>query len=476
MRALFLTVIIIAIAIWLTPFIVENPVLIAVAAVSLALLILASTNIEAGLLILLFVIPFSRQVSLAEAGGGAPVDFGSDDFFIVCLFIIWLVYLGKSKQAPFVASPLTWPFLAYFGACLLSFIPMMMSGKGYPVLSFLHLVKWYEYVFIYFVLVKYLERRDQVIRFLILALVSCALVAIFQAAQITIGIFTGKTTGFTKWATSSFESNGILGAFYVFFLSIVVSLLVRVRRPKIRILLIIFAGLLSFTLFYTFARAAYLGMVVSLMVLGFFHRRRALFLGIIMLCLLPAVFSRAVSKRVAMTVHIDAKQMRQMQYQNLTGKIPYQSQKRLQLILDQSSRERLINWARSRNIVYHHPVFGTGYWSGRYLGTFGFSTAHNFYLTVLIETGILGLLTFLWMGWSLVSRPLFFSYRTKDPLYDALGKGFAAGFTGILVHCFFGETFEAFRLTGPLWMMAGVVFAAIRIDESRQNIPESTQF
>ena len=63
------------------------------------------------------------------------------------------------------------------------------------------------------------------------------------------------------------------------------------------------------------------------------------------------------------------------------------------ITLDESSLERLSNWALARRLVYHNPLFGVGYWNQRFLGAFGFSTVHNFFLALLIDTGILGLLS-----------------------------------------------------------------------------------
>lgn len=455
----------------LGPVIVQAPLVILAAIFGAFLLVLALTNFEVGLMLLLFIIPLSVQVNVQNIKGGAPVDVGADDFFIFCLFMIWLVYLAKTKQAPFAVNPLTWPFLLYFGACLLSFLPLIFSGKGKISLSFLHLLKWYEYVFIYFVVVKCLENRGQIIRFTVLSIASCAFIAGVQVLQILFGLTHGEAEAeLGTFAMSSFESNGILGAFYVFFLSIVLSFWVSSKETGKKLLLLALALLLSVTLFYTYARAAYLGMVVSMIVLGFLYRKRFLFISILLLLLSPAFFSKAVSERISMTVKVDTRTLADMGYRTPhAGHYTFGS-KAIQL--DESSYSRLLAWAKAKNLIYQHPLFGTGYWSVRYLGVFGFSTAHNHYVTVLVETGVLGFLSFLAICAALLFNTVAFARTTRDPFYHALAKGVAAGFIGILVHSFFGESFESFRLTGPLWIMAGIVFAAKRIEQMSYQAPE----
>ena len=474
MKFIILALILLSAAVWLVPAFLENPAFIIAVLGAGILMIISITNFETGLLLLLLVIPLASQANLGAAGG-APVDFGTDDFFIFCLFLVWLVYLGKTKQAPFVENPLTWPFLSYLAACLISFIPMIAIRTTQPVLSLLHLVKWYEYVFIYFVLVKCLETRDQIERFAALAVGSSVLIAVMDAGEIVMGTP-------AKWATASFESNGILGAFYLFFMNIAISFLVEMKGARLRAVLAASIALLTFGLFNTGARAAYLGAVVSVIVLGLLHRKQWLFLAILAMLAVPALWNKVVTEEISKTFTMDAAKFRQDRYQDvgsyrlnmLSGR--YRPGTTLQL--DVSSAERFIQWKKARNQIYRNPIIGTGYWSGRFIGVFRFTTAHSFYLTLLIETGAIGFLAFMWLAWSLLYHSWVFSRRTLDPFYSALAKGFASGFTGILVHCFFGETFEAFRLTGPLWMTAGILFAAKRLDESGRGtgLPEEPAF
>ena len=471
MPGVLLILLILMAGFFLAPTVIKAPVAIVAVGVGSFFLFLLLTNFEFGLMLILFVIPFSVQANLGSVAAGMPIDIGIDDFFIFCLFVTWLVYLGKTRQSPFVSTPFTWPFMAYLVACILSFLPMMASGKGSIGLSTLHLIKWYEYVFIYFVMARSLEHRSQIIHFTILAIISAALVGILHFGQLLLGIARGGSVyELIMTANAGFQSNGILGAYYVFFLMIVASFLAKMRRSMLRLGLFALGGLLSFNLFYTYARAAYLGFVVGFIFLGFLHHKRLMFFSLLMLALLPAVLNKSISERITYTIKVDPSQLNSLGYRMpASGHGLHLYHKPIELKLDASSMERIINWKKVKKIIYENFLLGTGYWSGRFLGLFGMSTSHNFYLTVFMETGVLGLLAFLWLSFTLIIVSIQLAHNSTDFVYDALGKGFAAGYLGILVHCFFGETFEDFRITGPVWMMAGIVAAAKHIQDEQRK-------
>ena len=465
MKLFLFAIVVLVICIFLGPAVIENTGLVLGAALGIFFLFLALTNFETGLMILLFVIPLSVQLNVTSVKGGAPIDFGVDDFFIFCLFITWLVHIAKTGQSPFSPNPLTFPFIGYLAACVVSLLPLAMIGKGNIALSALHLVKWYEYVFIYFVLVNSLKTREQIVRFTVLAIGSAVLISFINLMQVIYGLVTGADTHFFKVATASFESNGILGAFYLFFLSIITSFIVTTEKGTTRFILGVLGGIMSFTLFYTFARGAYLGMVCALVFLGFLHHKKMLVFSLLMLSIVPVFTSKAVGERVSMTIHVDSSNLKDFGIQQRGGMKGYQAYQAggRTFQLDQSSAERFYQWAKARKAIDQNPIIGTGYWGGRYLGVYGFTTIHNHYLTTLIETGIFGLASFLWLSWSLIADAAFFASKTGDPFYCAIARGLAAGYFGVLVHCFFGESFESFRLTGPLWIMCGIVFAAKKV-------------
>ena len=137
-------------------------------------------------------------------------------------------------------------------------------------------------------------------------------------------------------------------------------------------------------------------------------------------------------------------------------------------MLDYSSAIRLVLWQRGLQVFLNHIVFGTGYWTTRWALA---AEAHSQYLAILIETGIAGFSVFLWLIIRMFKNALTLVRKTEEGFLKALGAGYIAGFVAILVTCFFSETLEAFRVTGSLWFVTGLITSANRMlsKESREE-------
>lgn len=109
-------------------------------------------------------------------------------------------------------------------------------------------------------------------------------------------------------------------------------------------------------------------------------------------------------------------------------------------------------WPRNWNAFLYSPVFGTGY-SSLTLAT------DNDYLRALGETGLAGLLTFLFI---FVVLGIFMRksiHDVKDPITEALLFGLTGGVIGLLVNAVLIDVFEASKVAEPLWMLLGIGLA-----------------
>ena len=147
--------------------------------------------------------------------------------------------------------------------------------------------------------------------------------------------------------------------------------------------------------------------------------------------------------------------------------------------------ERLAHWLAALRMWEAQPWLGVG--PGNYAAAYAdyalprwpdpLGHAHNIYLNVLGETGILGLLTFLFMWGTLVSwllrsiwrRPGNHTRQTYDPSWSrALGVGILGILTHLAVHSVFDNLFvQGMYLHLALWLAA---FAAITPMINRKEI------
>src|SRR3989338_1218881 len=423
-----------------------KPQLILVVIFGLVLSVLTVMNLEWGLYILIFVLQFTVQYQL-----GKTVQMGTDDLLLLFLIFSWLANRARTKESTFVATPLNWPFILFFVIGTISLIQLTSRfSQDWVLLGVLHLLRFFEYVFIYFIVVSCIKELPQVRKFTIAFFINVGVVAMIQIVQnliggkLTPGIFYADNT-VVRYAVSTFHSNAILGAFYCFALSIVIGLIVTIRSAGTKTVLTIFGVAISFALFNTFSRSAYVGIIVGIFVIAILKERRLFILFLALLIISPILMQPAVLERITMT------------FQQVNPTIQ----------LDPSAQVRLTLWGQTFKIFMENPIFGVGWWGIRSILK---TEAHSQYWAYLTEIGIVGFSIFLWLMSRIFKISLWVKNNAPDNFMEGLGLGYAAGLAGILATCLFSETLEAFRMLGPLWFMTGLI-VSVRSILLSQKIP-----
>lgn len=404
-------------------------------------------NLEIGLFLLIFIVPFTQQITLGKLAR-FPVDIGTDDLLIIFILLSWLAGLARRKEPLFLKTSLNWPIVSFFAVAAFSCIAIPSRYEEQVVfIGILHLFKFFEYVAIYFIVISAVNNLAQIKKFLLMFFITIGFVVIVQyIVMFQYGFFslTGhqfiklQVPGFYVKFMRSFQSNGILGAYYAFFLSILLAIILNMRYLKNRVYLIFAALALSFALFNTFSRSAYVGILVSFLILAIFKERRLFLVTLLLLVLSPIYMQSAVQERIILTIQATTPR----------------------LVLDPSAAIRLELWQRALKIFADNPLFGVGYWASRYIiGT----EAHSQFLTLLDEIGIVGFSMFCWLVIEMLKNGINLMKNAKDEFLKSLGLGYVAGLFAILATCFFVENLEAFRIIGPLWFITGLITSANRL-------------
>ena len=130
-------------------------------------------------------------------------------------------------------------------------------------------------------------------------------------------------------------------------------------------------------------------------------------------------------------------------------------------------------------MIADHPLLGVGvnnfalamepylarYFSGDFL-----YTVHNTYLLVWAETGIGGLIAFVWLLIAIL-RQGSACWRLLDPLFAPLALGCAAAVTGFLVQMSF-DPYRSGAAIDLLWLIAGLVTAMNRESVGAMIVPQ----
>jgi len=132
--------------------------------------------------------------------------------------------------------------------------------------------------------------------------------------------------------------------------------------------------------------------------------------------------------------------------------------------LEASAEERVKLWEDAKTAIASDPIFGIGYATYQMTAHVdGLRDTHNWYVKVMVETGIIGMIIVV----VLLQQMFSLSYRlfktAQDPLYRGLGLGlFLACCSCVVANCF-GDRWTYLEITGPLWVLVGVATRALQL-------------
>jgi O-antigen ligase len=410
-------------------------------------LVVAFVSTRLSLYLLVFSMLLSPEFLVGGLGGGGGaagrgITLRFDDFILVVIGFVWLAKMAILKRgAPFQRTPLNGPIMFYIAAAGLATLIGVLGGRVKPMSGFFFWLKYYEYVFLYFMVVSAVTTKEETRGLVIASLVTCFLVSLFAIAQIPSG----------ERASAPFEGEtgepNTLGGYLVFMLAIVIGLLLTsgaVTR-RLPLLLLLAAGTIG--LMATLSRASFLAAgVMSLCVIGFMAPRKPILMTVVLLGTLSAPLwaPHAVKERIAYT-------FTQAQEE---GQIRVGAMR-----IDSSTSDRLRSWHQSFQIWQKFPLWGTGITGGPFIDAM--------YPRVLTETGLLGLVAFFVLVGS-IFRMGITSYRhATDQFSRGVALGFLLGFLGLLVHAIGSNTFLIVRVMEPFWLFVALVVRGLLMETTQ---------
>lgn len=381
-----------------------------------------------------FEIPFSGQLTIF-----------TDDliiFAIIFAFLVKLIALNKSWQYSKLNLPI---YVLSFTAIISLLYSAFYISQADLTISFFHLLKWLEYLFIFFIVLNTIRTKQQVqtaIRTLAVVGLAAAIFSIYC-----------KVTGYslhqeyvifqdglrTTRLTGPFDSSHVLGAFMALTSLLLFTLAYESKRATWRITLFLLALLPIYPLFYSYSRGAYTGYIAGLFMLSILKRNKILFFGLLATIVFYAsILPEPVVSRIGGTFS--------------KGEF------------DTGSTERFDLWSRAIKLYLYHPLIGIGFWNSysvQYLGT----GPHNSFLQTLLETGAIGFLAFI----AIIYRIMRDGWVYLNKKVNQLGQTVVVTtLTLLATYCTFSLTAEVFyisRINGYLWLLVGLSYVMFRLDK-----------
>ncbi len=381
---------------------------------------------------------------------------------------IHFIWKGFAPPVNFLNRPLQFLTLAIFISVLFS---------QYPGLSlFAFIGKFLKCVFLYFSFIEAFSDNKRISIFLNFFLLSAFITALDGAVQ----HYTGRdflrgyligTENFvsTERINSSFHSPNGFGAYLLPVIGLVAHFLyTAIARHKSWILQggsTLFIVLLLACLCWTYSRSSWIGYLFILFLMVWMDRRKALFAGILFL-VFYFIFLPSLNQTRNLNLFYDNGSGVRVKNENLLYS--------LKPDLEDIGSGRITYWKKAILIIRSSPVWGTG------LNTYSriimrdpdprtWWYAHNCYLQLAAETGLLGLACFLWMLFVLLWHGLNYCKQIKDAWPLTFLQGAVSGLFGFLVQSFFDNTFYTVQLGVLMWLIFGLMVAVTRLNPDPQK-------
>jgi putative inorganic carbon (hco3(-)) transporter len=224
--------------------------------------------------------------------------------------------------------------------------------------------------------------------------------------------------------------------FTVFF----ITLFFFLRTKIVRMVLLLVISLSVYCLLFSFSRGGYLGCLAGITFMALYRKRKLLLGVIILLAMWQVILPRAVQERIDMT------------YDSNEG------------ALDSSAGERVSLWKDAAVLIEKNPIVGSGFDTYQFMRRVGsFSDTHNYYLKVLVEMGLIGLLLLMAILVEMFRVGFQLFRSTRDAFLQGLGLGFAAMVVCTAVANLFGDRWTYLQVDGFLWVMLGCVLRGQQI-------------
>ena len=348
-------------------------------------------DIEKALIFLLIIrssIDFFHTKPLFRYGDS---DINLAGVLSIAVIGLGLAYLIK-KRIRLFRIPLVCPFVIFFVLCLISLV--FAPDKILGIQDIFRLFSIFIIFILVYDLIKTKRQILHITRFLLLALPIPLAMGFYQIWtkedwMDPIGIYDefGRIMG-------SFVHPNVFAGFLMIFLSIVVFQLLICRSRAMKIVWGGLILLMIFSLFHTYARGAWIGTLAMFLVLGILKYRKLLII-IPLIVLVTFLFIPDVSERF-------------LEIPKMVKNFDVKSKIFRPTVERASFQWRLWMWYRSfEKALAHKNVFLHGYGIGNYtIFSEDFSRnpktdrgleAHNDYLRLLIEIGVIGLLIYVWI-------------------------------------------------------------------------------
>ncbi|HJZ24369.1 MAG TPA: O-antigen ligase family protein [Candidatus Babeliales bacterium] len=383
-------------------------------------------------------------------------------FCLICFIFCWILKVRFEKSKIFTKTSINIPIFAFL---LCALVAVLCSfDVQYSIHSFL-----FDYLIlfiIFFAIVNTLGSMEQIHRIVNAMLIIFGLVCVYgiYGYYMKIAIRNDRLI-------ATFDYHSPCAKYISYLLPIVIYLLLSCKEYRTRIYLITLVFVGSFSVVLTQNRTSWVAIFITVLFLLVIAKRRYLIIFVLLVCLLMYFVGSSKYSSHARTIF----QVSQLS----TSKSPL--------------GQRLLCWNTSVEIIKDYPFLGIGIGPRIFRNTYQkyaqeivnkknlkikkierVSHAHNVFLTIFVEMGILGLISFIWLYVTIFYSAIKLYKTSRDERTRNVIMGIVGSLLCIFLH---GATDNFIKKPDVLflWFIIGILFALIQKQDKSTTTGESRQ-
>ncbi len=388
------------------------------------------------------------------------------NILVIIGLMFWKLKMVNKEEVKITRTPLNLPVLAFMVIC-----PLSLLWSNSPMVSLLELPLFLAGPILYFIVVNNIKDDDQINRLLTPLLIISSVLGIY-------GIFQYNGIDFSFWKANIgrqqvfglFGNVNYFAEYMIIPLPLTISLFFATQKRTYKILLLVGILAMGGSIILTLTRGSYLAIGISSIFMfllyltsrgkGFVKEHKKIFIFILALIILVTFFFALPNPL------------------NKPGTAISKIKSRIsisQLTKDYSLRRRFATWKFTTMIIKDYPILGSG------LGTFKYNSlnyqanffdqgenrslypygiadkAHNEYLQLGAEIGILGLGIFLWIVITYFNYGIKLLKRIEDKYKQGIIIGLMGGIVAVLIDAIFGFPLHLPATLVLFWLFIGLI-------------------
>lgn len=313
-----------------------------------------------------------------------------------------------------------------------------------PASGFFFTLKLLQYFFFFFVVFFYIRDKRDVKIMLGAALLTMAIVTINAYLQIPGG---GRVS--MPFEGENLEPN-TFGGYYVVLGAVVAGLYIHEPKGRKKTLYALLLGAAVLPFIYTQSRGSWLAGGFALLTFQTLTKGLQRKVLIFIFALLTVMSIPMMPKDIQERARFWKAEKGYTGTQTVGG-----------LQFDPSTSERIDGYKRALVLFTKNPIFGRGITGA------GFFDGQ--YIRLTVENGILGLASFAYLNYLILSYLLSVSRRSPDPFSRGMALGLLCATTGMLVHSIGANTYIIVRIMEPYMLLLALLVSYEKIIKAEEK-------